>query len=102
MITGPRTSSRSKPAAAACARRSSYSWRKAELLGRRIEDIAALDLVATTPVAWQRFLADGRQDGQFRLLHRDDHEIPLRFQARTHHPIAGFHTSRLWPEVTRE
>jgi len=69
-----------------------------DLLGQRIEDISPPDLAAGTPIAWEQFLTDGRQDGAYRLLARDGHEVPMRFQARAHHPIAGFHTSRLWPD----
>lgn len=68
-----------------------------DLLGRRIEDIAAPDLAAGTPAMWDRFLVDGRQDGEYRLLARDGREVTMRYQARAHYPIAGFHTSRLWP-----
>ena len=68
-----------------------------DLLGRGIEDLSAPDLAPGTHAAWQRFLADGRQDGEYRLLARDGREVPMRFQARAHHPIPGFHTSRLWP-----
>ena len=69
----------------------------ADLLGRRVEDIAAPELAASVHGAWQRFLEMGRQDGEFRLLSRDGRSVALRFQARAHHPIPGFHTSRLWP-----
>ena len=72
-------------------------YEAADLLGRRIEDIAAPDLAPGTPAAWQRFLADGRQDGEFRLVACDGRQVAFSFQARAHHPIPGFHTSRLWP-----
>ena len=72
-------------------------YEPADLLGRRIEDLAPPDLAARTPADWQRFVADGRQDGEFRLVAADGHEVTLRFQARAHYPIAGFHRSRLWP-----
>lgn len=72
-------------------------YEPADLLGRRIEDIAPPDLAARTPAQWQRFLADGRQDGEFRLLTSDGSEVALRYQARAHYPIAGFHLSRLRP-----
>jgi PAS domain-containing protein len=68
-----------------------------DLLGRRIEDIAAADLRAGTGATWDRFLVDGRQDGDYRLLARDGREVAMRYQARAHYPIPGFHTSRLWP-----
>jgi len=64
-----------------------------------VEDIAAPDLAADTQMAWQRFLTDGRQDGGHRLLAGDGREVSMRFQARAHHPIAGFHSSRLWPDL---
>ncbi len=76
---------------------SALGYRPADLLGRRIEDIAAPDLVSGTPAAWQRFLSDGRQDGQFRLVASDGREVVMTFQARAHHPIPGFHSSRLRP-----
>ncbi len=69
-----------------------------DVIGRRIEDISPPDLAAGTPIAWGRFLADGRQDGRYRLIARDGRQVPVRFQARAHHPIPGFHTSRLWPD----
>ncbi len=62
-------------------------YQPTELLGRRISDIAAPDLVEATPAHWSRFIADGRQDGEYRLLTRDGGEEALRFQARAHHPI---------------
>jgi PAS domain S-box-containing protein len=77
--------------------RSALGYAPEELLGLRIEDLAAPDLAAGTPAAWQQFLADGRQDGDFRLMTRDGREVSMRFQARAHHPIPGFHTSRLRP-----
>jgi PAS domain-containing protein len=69
----------------------------ADLLGRRVEDIASPELAARVHGAWQRFLEDGRQDGEYQLMSRDGRSVELRFQARAHHPIPGFHTSRLWP-----
>ena len=69
-----------------------------DVLGRGIEDISPPDLAAGTLDAWGRFLADGRQDGEYRLMARDGREVPMRFQARAHHPIPGFHTSRLWSD----
>lgn len=76
---------------------SALGYRPIDLLGRRIEDVAAPDLVLGTPTAWQRFLADGRQDGQFRLVAADGREVTMTFQARAHHPIPGFHSSHLRP-----
>ena len=72
-----------------------------ELLGLRVEDLAAPELRETTPGQWTQFLADGRQDGQFRLKAKDGQPVSLRYQARAHHPVPGFHMSRLWPDAVR-
>jgi PAS domain S-box-containing protein len=77
--------------------RRTLGYEPAELLGKSIEEIAPPDLAARTPAQWQQFLADGRQDGEFRLLASDGREVSLRFQARAHYPIAGYHLSRLRP-----
>ena len=77
--------------------KATLGYEPADLLGRSIEDIAPPDLAARTPAQWQEFLADGRQDGEFRLLASDGREVSLRFQARAHYPIAGYHLSRLRP-----
>ncbi len=74
-------------------------YEPAELLGQGVEDITAPDLAADTEMAWQRFLTDGRQDGEYRLLAKDGREVSMHFQARAHHPIAGFHSSRLRPDA---
>jgi PAS domain S-box-containing protein len=78
--------------------RAALGYEPSELLGRRVDDISAPDLAADTPSAWERFLANGRAEGEYRLLARDGREVSMRFQARAHHPIPGFHTSRLWPD----
>lgn len=49
--------------------RDALGYEPSELIGLRIADIAAPDLVAGTP-EWQRFLEEGRQDGTFRLRAR--------------------------------
>ena len=58
--TGPIRSSPSE-AAQVCER-----LRSGRLLGWRIEDIAAPDLAAGTSATFESFLADGRQDGEYR------------------------------------
>ena len=73
-------------------------YQPSELLGRRISDLAAPEIRDAAPGRWQAFLEDGRQDGVFRLLRVDGQVISLLYQARAHHPVGGFHTSRLWPE----
>lgn len=77
--------------------KATLGYEPAELLGKRIEDLASPDLAAGTNAQWEQFLAHGRQDGEFRLLAADGREVRLRFQARAHYPIAGYHRSRLWP-----
>jgi PAS domain S-box-containing protein len=77
--------------------KATLGYEPTELLGRRIVDISPPDLATATPAQWQRFIAEGRQDGEFRLLAADGREVALRFQARAHYPIAGYHRSRLWP-----
>lgn len=69
-----------------------------ELMGQRVEDLAAPDLRAATPQQWADFLAQGRQEGRFQLRAKDGRLVWLRFQARAHHPVPGFHLSRLWPD----
>ncbi len=69
-----------------------------ELVGQRIADLAAPQLRETTPQQWSRFLADGRQEGTYELEAKDGRMVTLRYQARAHHPVPGFHVSRLWPE----
>lgn len=77
--------------------KATLGYEPTDLLGKSIEDIAPHDLAARTPAQWQAFLAEGRQDGEFRLLASDGREVSLRFQARAHYPIAGYHLSRLRP-----
>ena len=69
-----------------------------ELIGRHIADVAAPDLLARSPEQWAEFLEAGRQDGRYRLRARDGNFVPLHYQARAHHPVPGFHLSRLWPD----
>ena len=71
-----------------------------ELIGRAIADIAAPDLADQTPQEWAKFLADGRQEGIYRLRGASGSIVALRYQARAHHPIPGYHVSRLWPVVS--
>ena len=68
-----------------------------ELIGRRIVDITAPAIAVKTPQEWARFLAEGRQDGHYLLRHADDHVVEVRYRARAHHPIPGYHVSVLSP-----
>lgn len=72
-----------------------------ELIGMSVVDLAAIELQATTPSQWADFLALGRQEGRFRLKAKDGRVVSLSYQARAHHPVPGFHASRLWPDDER-
>jgi PAS domain-containing protein len=73
-------------------------YRPNALVGLRIADLAALQLHEATAAQWAAFLAAGRQDGQFRLRAVDGRIVNLRYQARAHHLVPGYHMSRLWLE----
>ena len=75
-------------------------YRASELLGVTVVDISPADLAATGPAQFAQFIVDGRQDGEYRLLDTNGRAVGLGFQARAHHPIPGFHASRLWPVST--
>jgi hypothetical protein len=78
--------------------RVTLGYEPAEMVGRRIADFASADLRDATPSQWADFVAAGRQDGHFTLRTKGGRDVALNFQARAHHPIAGFHVSRLWPD----
>jgi PAS domain S-box-containing protein len=67
------------------------------LIGQRIVDITAPAIIAKTPSQWASFLADGRQEGTYLLRHATGEVVEVRYQARAHPPVPGFHVSRLWP-----
>ena len=73
-------------------------YRRDTVIGMTIADLAAPDLRKITPAEWAAFLAAGRQDGRFQLRAADGRIVDLRYQARAHHPIPGYHMSRLWSE----
>lgn len=68
-----------------------------ELIGRRIVDITAPAIADSTPQQWARFLAEGRQDGFYLLRHAEGDVVEVRYRARAHHPIPGYHVSVLSP-----
>jgi PAS domain S-box-containing protein len=71
-------------------------YEPSELIGKRIDDLAHPEQSAATSAEWQEFLAQGRLDGVFVLRARDGHAVACSYQARAHHPVPGFHMSRLW------
>lgn len=73
-------------------------YRRETLIGMKISDLAVPGIGESTSAQWAAFLAAGRQDGTFRLLAVDGRIVSFRYQARAHHPVPGYHLSRLWPE----
>ena len=69
-----------------------------EVTTMRVLDLAAPELQESTSEQWSEFLAAGRQEGSFRLRAKDGGLVSLHYQARAHHPVPGFHVSRLWPD----
>ncbi len=69
-----------------------------DLIGHQIADIAAPNMAAQTAQDWAAFEVAGRLDGRFRLRAKDGDLVDLNYQARAHHPVPGFHVSRLWPD----
>jgi len=68
-----------------------------EMVGRNIESVVAGGAEVDPAHDWMRFLTDGRQEGEYSMLDRDGRAMRLRYQARAHHPIPGYHLSRLSP-----
>ena len=77
--------------------RSLLGYEPEELLGRRVQELTAPALAGSTPSQWQRFVADGRQEGGYRMLDREGREVDIRFVATANHPIPEYHLSRIWP-----
>jgi hypothetical protein len=51
--------------------------------------------------SWADFMARGQLEGAYSLLARDGRRIEASFRARAHHPLPGYHLSRLrLPSVT--
>jgi PAS domain S-box-containing protein len=68
-----------------------------ELVGRSIASVVAGGAGVDPAQDWLRFLTDGRQEGEYSMMDRDGRAVRLRYQARAHHPIPGYHLSRLSP-----
>ncbi len=73
-------------------------YESADLIGHRIEDITATEMQPDTARLWGQFLVDGRQDGRYQVRARGGRVVAVRFQARAHFPVPGFHLSRIWPD----
>jgi len=72
-------------------------YKPEELVGRKIESVVAGGAGVDPAQDWLRFLTDGRQEGEYSMVGRDGRPVRLRYQARAHHPIPGYHLSRLSP-----
>ena len=71
-------------------------YEPADLIGLGVVDLAASQVEEATASQWAEFLAAGRQEGRFELRAKDGRVVRVFFQARAHHPVPGFHASRLW------
>ena len=71
-------------------------WPSDELVGRAIADVTPPESMALMEASWAEFLMRGWLEGSYPLLARDRRVVMTRFRARAHHPIPGYHTSRLW------
>jgi PAS domain-containing protein len=69
-------------------------YRPEELVGRRVRDITAPSSDGGA-LLWSLFLERGMMEGQYDLLRADETVVSMRFSARAHHPIPGYHTSKL-------
>lgn len=67
----------------------------ARLLGRRIEDLAAVDMRSAVEPMWQQFLRDGEQSGTFALARADGSSITVMYEAHANTPWRGVHASVL-------
>ena len=72
-------------------------YKPEELVGRKIESVVAGGAGVDPAQDWLRFLTDGRQEGEYSMVGRDGRPVRLRYQARAHHPVPGYHLSRLSP-----
>src|SRR4051812_15105635 len=57
-------------------------YSRSELLGMRIDDVTAPSMYSKTTRLFQQYLADGLQQGDYVLRHRDGKDIPIDYIAR--------------------
>lgn len=77
--------------------RAALGYEPSELVGATPATILPVDPATNVATAWQRLLDEGRYDGEYRLVGKDRMEVAVRFEARAHHPIPGYHALRSWP-----
>jgi len=57
-------------------------YSRSELLGMIIDDVTAPEMRLNTSPLFEQYLVDGRQQGEYILLHRDGTRIPINYIAR--------------------
>jgi PAS domain S-box-containing protein len=57
-------------------------YSRSELLGMFIDDVTAPEMRLNTSPLFEQYLEDGRQQGEYMLLHRDGARIPINYIAR--------------------
>ncbi len=67
-----------------------------ELVGRTVRDITAPGDTEAVGALWRGFLERGTMSGSYRLR-RGSAMLTVTFDARAHHPIPGYFSSRLRP-----
>ena len=55
---------------------------RAELIGKRIDEITAPEIVETVPTRFQQYVKQGSLQGEFVLIGRDGRRIPIWYDAR--------------------
>jgi PAS domain-containing protein len=71
-------------------------YRPEEIVGRRVSDLIARTSYGGN-LLWSIFLRCGQLEGRSELLRANGSLLDIGFTARAHHPIPGFHSTRLWP-----
>ena len=70
-----------------------------DLIGQTTRDITASEDEGGVGDMWQDFLVRGMMSGSYRLR-RGEGTVEVTYEARAHHPIPGYFSSRLRPATT--
>jgi PAS domain S-box-containing protein len=57
-------------------------YSREELLSKKIDDITAPELAPEVNTKFERYVADGRMEGNYALLAKDGHRVPIHFISR--------------------
>ena len=57
-------------------------YSREELLSKKIDDITAPELASDVNTKFQRYVADGRMEGNYVLLAKDGQRVPIHFYSR--------------------